>query len=149
MRGSSPSTSPTVTVDASIKPAPSLTALTPSRVPAGAAAFTLAVDGSGFVAGSLVRWNGADRPTTFVGSTRVQAAIGAAEVAAVGTAQVTVFTPAPGGMQMTMEVTPGDAAGAEALSAFPVPVPLRAAGALPAGAFVLASADLAPYIDEL
>ncbi len=90
-------TSPAVTVDASINPVPSLNALTPNRMPAGAGAFTMTVDGAGFAASSVVRWNGADRPTTYVSGTRLIAAIGAADVAAVGTAQVTVFTPAPGG----------------------------------------------------
>ncbi len=90
-------TSPAVTVDANLRPAPVITALTPSRAPAGTAAFTLSVDGNGFVAASVVRWNGADRPTTFVSATRLTAAIAAADVATVGTAQVTVFTAAPGG----------------------------------------------------
>src|SRR5205085_20530 len=50
-----------------------------------------------FSSSSVVRWNGAIRPTTFVNSTQLQAAIGAADIAAVATAQVTVQTPAPGG----------------------------------------------------
>jgi subtilisin family serine protease len=90
-------TSPAVTVDASLNPVPMLTALTPNRAPAGTAAFTLTVNGNGFVSGSVVRWSGADRPTTFVSATRLTAAIAAADVAAVGTAQVTVFSPAPAG----------------------------------------------------
>ena len=64
---------------------------------AGGPAFTLTVNGSKFMAGSVVRWNGASRPTTFVSATQLQASIGAADIAAAGTANVTVFTPAPGG----------------------------------------------------
>jgi hypothetical protein len=45
----------------------------------------------------VVRWNGSDRATTFVTATQLGAAISAADVAAAGTATVTVFTPAPGG----------------------------------------------------
>ena len=52
--------------------------------------------GKGF-AGAMVRWNSTDRPTTFVSATQVTAAIAAADVAAAGTAQVTVFNPGPGG----------------------------------------------------
>lgn len=57
------------------------------------------------------------------------------------------FTPVAGGMQMAMEVTPGDAAAAEALAAFPPAHPLPAA--FPPGAFAMAALDLAPYVDEL
>jgi hypothetical protein len=49
------------------------------------------------VQSSVIRWNGADRPTTYVGATQLLAAIPASDVAAAGAAQVTVFTPAPGG----------------------------------------------------
>jgi hypothetical protein len=44
-----------------------------------------------------VRWNGAPRATTFVSGTQLQASIPASDVAAAGTAQVSVWTPAPGG----------------------------------------------------
>jgi uncharacterized repeat protein (TIGR01451 family) len=76
---------------------PSMTSLSPSAATFGGSAFTLVVNGSGFVPASIVRWNGADRVTTFVGSTTIKAAIGAAEIAAVGAANVSVYTPAPGG----------------------------------------------------
>jgi hypothetical protein len=78
-------------------PAPSALSLSPSSVAAGAAAFTVTVSGSGFVSASLVRWNGATRPTTFVSGTQLQASIPASDVAATGTAQVSVSTQAPGG----------------------------------------------------
>src|SRR5262249_56442780 len=74
-----------------------LTSLTPGGAPTGSAAITLTATGSSFVAASVVRWNGADRPTTFVSGTQLTAAIPASDLAASGTAQVTVFTPAPGG----------------------------------------------------
>ena len=90
-------TSPTVTVSAGINPAPSISSLSPARASAGAAAFTLTVNGAGFAAGSEVRWNGAPRTTTFVNSTQLRASIAAADVAVPATAQVTVFSPAPGG----------------------------------------------------
>jgi subtilisin family serine protease len=90
-------TSPAVTVDPAISPKPAGTSLTPSQAMAGTAAFTLTVAGTSFVQASVVRWNGSDRPTTFIGATQLQAAIPAGDLAAAGTADVTVFTPAPGG----------------------------------------------------
>jgi hypothetical protein len=82
---------------ATTNPIPTLTSISPATVVAGSGAFTLTATGSGFVGGSVVRWNGASRPTTFVGSTQLRAAIPATDVAAAGTAQVTVFNPTPGG----------------------------------------------------
>ena len=77
--------------------APHLTALSPSSVAAGAPAFDLTVDGSNFVTGSTVQWNGIPRPTTFVSSTRLTAQIPAGDVAVAGTASLTVANPAPTG----------------------------------------------------
>src|SRR5258708_10702754 len=64
---------------------------------AGGSAFALTVNGSSFTNASVVRWNGSDRATTYLGTTQLQASITAADIAAMGTAQVTVFTPARGG----------------------------------------------------
>ena len=90
-------TSPAITVDPSLRPAPLATSLSPTNANVGGPALTLTVTGSGFISESVVRWNGIARPTTFVSGTSLQAAISAADIAAVGTAQVTVFTPGPGG----------------------------------------------------
>jgi hypothetical protein len=57
----------------------------------------LTVTGTDFVAGSTVQWNGSGRPTTFVSSTQLTAQISMADVASPGTANITVFNPAPGG----------------------------------------------------
>ncbi len=78
-------------------PSPVEAGLSPAAVIAGDPGFDLTVDGTGFVYGSVVRWNGADRPTTFVSPTRLTAAIPASDIAAAGNALVTVFSPAPGG----------------------------------------------------
>src|SRR5206468_4165835 len=53
--------------------------------------------GTNFNSSSVVRWNGADRTTTFVSSTQLQAQILAGDIASAGTAPVTVFNPTPGG----------------------------------------------------
>jgi len=78
-------------------PVPVATALSPASAAAGGSAFTLTVTGSSFATGAVVRWNGSNRTTTFISPTEVRAAIGSADIAAAGTASVTVFNPAPGG----------------------------------------------------
>jgi hypothetical protein len=84
----------TFTVD---NPVAAITSLSPSSVTAGASAFTLTVNGSNFVNGSVVDWNGSSRTTTYISSTQLQAAITTADVAAANSASVTVFNPSPGG----------------------------------------------------
>ena len=76
---------------------PLLSSISPKSATVGSTGFTLTVDGSNFINGSSVRWNGVDRATSYVSATQLTAAIPAADVAAVGTAQVTVFNPLPGG----------------------------------------------------
>jgi subtilisin family serine protease len=90
-------TSPVVTVVPGPNPVPALTSLSPSTMLVGGGAFSLVVKGNGFASSSVVRWNGADRATTYVNSSELRAAITAADVASAGTSQVTVFSPAPGG----------------------------------------------------
>jgi hypothetical protein len=84
----------TFTID---NPVPTITALQPASATHGGAAFTLTVHGTGFQANSTVLWNGSPRATTYVHSVELTAAIAAADIAAAGTASVTVTTPAPGG----------------------------------------------------
>jgi hypothetical protein len=90
-------TSPPVTVDPTFNHVPTLNTIAPVAAAAGGPGFTLTLNGTRFVTSSVVRWNGNARPTTFISSTQLTAAIGAADIAAVGTAQVTVETPPPGG----------------------------------------------------
>src|SRR5581483_5225116 len=90
-------TSPAVLVDSSLNPQPSITSLSPATVYSSSGPFTLTVNGSGFTSSSVVQWNGAARPTTFLSGSQLQAAISGADVASPGSAQVKVFTPAPGG----------------------------------------------------
>lgn len=76
--------------------APQASSLTPASAEPGGAAFTLTVDGAGFVNGSVVQWNSATRPTTFVSPTRLTANIPASDIAAAGAALVTVVNPGAG-----------------------------------------------------
>ena len=77
-------------------PAATLTSLIPNFALLGGEAFTLTVNGSDFAANSTVLLNGSSRATTFVSATQLQAAITAEDLAALGTAQITVLTPGGG-----------------------------------------------------
>ena len=74
---------------------PILNTLNPSSAIAGGPAFTLTANGSNFVSNSTVRWNGSNRATTFVSSSQLTAAILTADIAAVGSATITVLNPGP------------------------------------------------------
>ncbi len=52
--------------------------------------FVLTVNGTNFVTGSVVDWNGSARTTTFVSSTQLTATIPASDIASAGTASITV-----------------------------------------------------------
>jgi hypothetical protein len=78
-------------------PMPGIRSLSPDSATAGGPAFTLTVEGRNFVTNSVVRWGGADRPTTFVSDTELRAEIAASDIAVAGKPQVRVFNPEPGG----------------------------------------------------
>lgn len=73
-----------------------LTALSPSSATATGPAFTLTVTGSNFTGQSTVLWNGVAQSTAFVSSTQLTAQIAASNIAAVGTASVSVLDPTNG-----------------------------------------------------
>ena len=89
--------------------------LIPTGAAPGSAGFELTVNGTGFVAGSVVNWNGSARVTTFISASQLQAAILSTDLASVGTASITVRNPAPGG-------------GVSNISSFPVTLPSPADG---------------------
>jgi hypothetical protein len=78
-------------------PVPEIAALDPPWTTPGGPGFTLTVNGANFVGTSEVRWNGAGRATEYVSATQLKATITLQDIAAPGTASVTVFNPAPGG----------------------------------------------------
>ncbi len=89
------------TVQANINyPLPNTTSLNPASVQAGGAGFTLKVNGHFFNSGSVVYWNGAPlaKPTV-VSYQQLSVTVPASLIttAHIGTAQVTVVNPAPGG----------------------------------------------------
>jgi 6-phosphogluconolactonase len=101
---------PLRTTSGGSNPAPTIQALFPSCAPPGEPV-QLTVVGQNFEASSVVRWNGSDRPTMSNGTVNgVTAQISASDVAAAGTAAVTVFNPGPGGGSsnaLTFTITTG------------------------------------------
>jgi len=69
----------------------------PAAAVPGGPAFTLTVNGAGFVNGATVLWGGSARVTTFVSATKLTAAILATDIAAENIVVVTVSNPGPGG----------------------------------------------------
>lgn len=78
-------------------PAPILTRLSPDEAVVGSGRVDVSVFGRNFVRGSIVRWNGADRGTTFVNSTELRFSAFTAELATAAIVPIVVFTPGPGG----------------------------------------------------
>ncbi len=73
---------------------PTLTSLAPASVLADGLAFSLTVNGSSFVSGAIVQWNGSMLATTFVSATQLTAQVPGPSTAAAGSANVTVLNPA-------------------------------------------------------
>jgi hypothetical protein len=70
--------------------------LVPDAVAPGGQSFTLTVNGTGFVSGSVVQWNGTALATTFVSGSQLTATVPASDIATARTASVTVVNPGTG-----------------------------------------------------
>jgi hypothetical protein len=85
---------------------PNISSLSPANTVAGGNFFTLAVNGENFGNNAVVRWNNVDKPTTFVSATQLSATISSADIAAAGTAIVTVAGPGGTSNGTTFTITP-------------------------------------------
>jgi 6-phosphogluconolactonase len=93
-------------------PTPTITTISPSSAVAGGAAFTLTINGTNFVAASMVNFGGSAPANTFVNSTQLTAAIPASSIASAGPLAVTVTNPAPeAGTSNAMNFTVTSSAG--------------------------------------
>ena len=72
---------------------PNLTSLSPFTTAAGGPQFTLSANGSNFVNGATVVWNGSLLVTTFVSASQLTAVVPATLIASAGTATVGVTNP--------------------------------------------------------
>lgn len=89
--GSSASGALNLTVVASAKLA--ISSISPASVPQGSAAFTLTVNGTGFVPGSIVRWNGTALTTNYVDASQLKAQVLTRDLLIVRTSSITVLNP--------------------------------------------------------
>ena len=81
-----------------VNPAPEVVKLDQTEGELHGASFELGVDGQGFVPGaSVVLWNGAPRPTTYVDVNHLSATVSEDDLTGLGQVAVTVENPAPGG----------------------------------------------------
>jgi hypothetical protein len=75
-------------------PAPQVINPRPASVLVDGADFWLTVNGSNFSSRSVVRWNGDTLVTTYISSHQLKALVTAERITALGTAAITVYTPA-------------------------------------------------------
>jgi VCBS repeat protein/IPT/TIG domain-containing protein len=111
--------------------------LVPDAVAPGGGSFTLTVNGTGFVSGATVNWNGAGLVTTFVSGSQLTATVPSGDTAVGSTASVTVVNPAPGGGTSNVQYL--SVTNATAPPAF---APAVAYGSGGYGAVAVASADV-------
>lgn len=78
-------------------PLPSVFEVSPGFIVLGQATSAITVTGQGFIAQSMVRVGGADRPTAFVNPTTLTFTPTAGDLAGIANLPVTVTNPAPGG----------------------------------------------------
>jgi uncharacterized protein (DUF1800 family) len=81
------------------------TSVTPSSVPVGP--FSITVNGTRFVNGAVVKWNGASLPTTFINTEQLTAT---GTAASPGSVSLTVVNPGPGAVSTSLFVTVSGAA---------------------------------------
>ena len=78
-------------------PVPAITQVAPATIPAGSAATTITLTGSGFLSSTVLRVNGAVRSTNYVSATQITASLPATDFATAATLSITAFAPTPGG----------------------------------------------------
>jgi hypothetical protein len=86
-----------LTVNTPSNPVPVMGSMNPAIADAGGTAFTLTVNGAGFLANSTINWGTTPLATSFVSATQLTAQVTAADIATAGAYAITVQTPAPGG----------------------------------------------------
>ena len=78
-------------------PSPTVTTISPTSAPSGGPPFMLTADGTGFLSGAQVNFNGTALTTTFVSSTQLTATVQTTDIPLPETVQVRVDNPPPGG----------------------------------------------------
>ena len=76
---------------------PSVSFISPNSANVGSGAQTVTVSGDGFVPTSIARWNGSDRPTTFIDASHLLVYLNANDMYGKNDHYINVWNPAPGG----------------------------------------------------
>lgn len=87
-------------------PVPSITTLSPAAATVYGAAFTLTVNGAGFLAGAVIQWNGVSLTTRVVSGTQLTASVTAALIASPGSVNITVTSGGWGSNTVAFPVNP-------------------------------------------
>jgi len=83
-----------------------LNVVSPALVSEGSGDTALALTGAGFTSGTVMRWNGSDRPTVVVNDSTINVIVPAADIASANLAEITVATPAPNVEQSNVVLFP-------------------------------------------
>ncbi len=105
------------TVSGASNPAPTVSSISPTGAIAGGAQFTLTINGANFDSDAVVKWNGGNLATTFVGTTQLTAIVPGTLIQTAGTAAITVRNLADGVETLPVTFT---------ISAAPNPAPTLA-----------------------
>jgi hypothetical protein len=89
------------------QPQPTIASLSPNPVVKGSGAFQLTVYGAWFTSAAKVNWNGTPLSTSYSSATQLTAAVPATDIAAVGTAQITVTTTAGTSAASSLSIVSG------------------------------------------
>jgi hypothetical protein len=89
----------TVTPVQQLNPIPLVAGLVPNTLPVGSPAQNITVNGSNFVNGAQVLWNGSAKTTNFLNPTTLIVSIPIADFSIAGTFPLVVVNPTPGGGQ--------------------------------------------------
>jgi hypothetical protein len=83
--------------DVSEKLKPAITSISPDNVDAESDQVTLTVNGSDFVYGSVVKYNGVEKVSTYISPSQLSAVIPSSDLMQAGEYEITVFSPIHGG----------------------------------------------------
>jgi hypothetical protein len=87
-------------------PAPTISSISPSTIPAGSTDTTVTINGANFTADASVKFAGVTVASSFVSSTRLTAVVSATLVTQAGTKTVTVTVPGAVSATANVQVTP-------------------------------------------
>lgn len=123
-----------------------LNSVTPSWVAEGSGDTILTLTGTGFSPGTVVLWNGSDRPTVVANSSTLNVTIPAAELATANLAEITVVTPSPSSEESNLVLFPIVGSGSNAIERISVGNEASTGSILPG---VSRDGSMVAYVEDL